>query len=323
MKNSLLFIFFTVFSVFSQISVRPDRTELFTGGRLRVIIEISYPENSIPDMGRIKNSGDEDFYQISSVTTGRQVLDGQVKETIINEYAVFAEEGENEFKPIEFGFVLEEEHFEFSSDPVKINVRSISKETRVTVTDSLGNRQSIRVDSLGVILPVKDIIRYRMSVREKWYAGTFFILLAFLILAVWILLKRKKRKNGSDEVAEEKKIPAHIIAIENLNRLKEKKLLEKGEFKEFAAGLSLIFRNFLEDRFDFPGAEMPTEELKAEIKDRIKDDETINNSYKLLEVTDFVKYAKFIPLEAELKSFLEFAYKAVDKLREETDGKST
>jgi len=37
---------------------------------------------------------------------------------------------------------------------------------------------------------------------------------------------------------------------------------------------------------------------------------------KLLEITDFVKFAKFIPLEAELKSFLEFTYEVVDKLRE-------
>jgi hypothetical protein len=320
-KNLLLIIFSLAFILNAQIRIFTDKTELYTGERLRISAEIEYPEGSIPDLGRLQNSEDEDFVQVKSETVSRNVTDGSVKETIVNEYAVFAKEGETYFKPLEFGYVDGEETFEFKSDSIRINVRSITKETRVTVTDSLGKEHNIRLDSLGMVLPIKDIGTYKMSVREKWYIGIFFALLLLLALTIWLLLKLKKRKNGIEEIVEEKKIPAHIIAIENLNRLKEKKLLEKGEFKDFAAELSLIFRNFLEDRFDFPGAELPTEELKAEIRDRVTDAETLENSDKLLEVTDFVKYAKFIPLEAELKSFLEFAYKAVDKLKEETNGK--
>jgi hypothetical protein len=301
-KNLLLIIFSLAFILNAQIRIFTDKTELYTGERLRISAEIEYPEGSIPDLGRLQNSEDEDFVQVKSETVSRNVTDGSVKETIVNEYAVFAKEGETYFKPLEFGYVDGEETFEFKSDSIRINVRSITKETRVTVTDSLGKEHNIRLDSLGMVLPIKDIGTYKMSVREKWYIGIFFALLLLLALTIWLLLKLKKRKNGIEEIVEEKKIPAHIIAIENLNRLKEKKLLEKGEFKDFAA-------------------ELPTEELKAEIRDRVTDAETLENSDKLLEVTDFVKYAKFIPLEAELKSFLEFAYKAVDKLKEETNGK--
>ncbi|MFO7810469.1 MAG: hypothetical protein R6V47_03760 [Candidatus Delongbacteria bacterium] len=321
MKNIILIIFFMFFALNAQISVFTNKTELYTGERLKITAEVVYPEGSSPDLGRIKNSGDDDFVQVKSETVSRNVSDGSVKETIVNEYAVFAKEGEVYFKPLEFGYVTGEDAFEFKSDSLRINVRSISKETKVTVTDSLGNERRVRLDSLGMVLPVKDIATYKMSVREKWYIAIFLLLLILFIIAIWLILRRKKRKNLPAEVAEEKKIPAHIIAIENLNRLKQKKLLEKGEFKDFAAELSLIFRNFLEDRFDFPGAELPTEELKSEIRERVTDAETLENADKLLEVTDFVKYAKFIPLEAELKSFLDFAYHAVDKLKEETDGK--
>lgn len=321
MKNLVFIILSLVFALNSQIRIFTDKTELYTGERLRITAEIQYPEGSIPDLGRIINSEDEDFVQVKSETVSRNATDGSVKETIVNEYAVFAKEGETYFKPLEFGYVSGEETHEFKSDSLRINVRSITKETRVTVVDSLGNEHKVRLDSLGMVLPIKDIGTYKMSVREKWYIGIFFILLVLLVLIIWLLIKLKKRKNGTAEIVEEKKIPAHIIAIENLNRLKEKKLLEKGEFKDFAAELSLIFRNFLEDRFNFPGAELPTEELKAEIRERVTDTQTLENSDKLLEVTDFVKYAKFIPLEGELKSFIEFAYQAVDKLKEETNGK--
>lgn len=102
-----------------------------------------------------------------------------------------------------------------------------------------------------------------------------------------------------------------------MNDLKNKKYLERGDFKEFASELSLIIRLFLEDRYHFPGAEIPTEELKIEIEKYIKENNQLERIYKLLEVTDFVKFAKFIPLEEELNNFLDFAFDLVNELKEE------
>jgi hypothetical protein len=320
-KKLILIIIVLVLPLSAEIRIFTDRTELYTGERLRITVEIQYPEGASVDLSRINTTQTEDFELVESKLKNQALAGGLVKETIVNDYAVFGKEGENYFGPLEYSFVKGEDTFNFKSDSIRINIKSIIKEMKVTVVDSLGNQKQMSLDSLGMVLPIKDIGIYKMSVREKWYIGIFLTLLTLLVFIVWLMAKRKRKKNGTEEIPVEKKIPAHIIALEMLDRLKEKKYLEKGEFKEFAAELSLIFRNFLEDRFDFPGAELPTDELKAEIRSRVTDAETIENSDKLLEVTDFVKYAKFIPLEAELKSFLEFAYKAVEKLKEETNGK--
>ena len=131
------------------------------------------------------------------------------------------------------------------------------------------------------------------------------------------------------------KKPHYWLAIDkngnyvNINRVSEKNrtslkplycpyCCDKGNFKEFAAELSLITRLFLEDRYLFPGAELPTGELKEEIAKYIVKIELLEGMHKLLEITDYVKFAKFIPLEAELKGFLDFAYELVDKLKEES-----
>lgn len=321
MKKFILLILALTFALNAEIKIFTDRTELYTGERLKITIELDYPEGSTVDLSRIQNTQNEDFELVESVVKSQGKDAGLVHEVFQNDYAVFAKEGEHYFGPLEYSFVKGDDVFEFRSDSIRVNVKSIIKEAKVTVVDSLGNQKEVSLDSLGMVLPIKDIAVYKMSVREKWYLGTFLALAALLALAIWLMAKRKRKKNGAEEVAAEKKIPAHVIAFQMLDLLKEKKYLERGEFKDFAAELSLIFRNFLEDRFDFPGAELPTGELKAEIRSRVTNAETIENSDKLLEVTDFVKYAKFIPLEGELKSFLEFAYKAVDKLKEETNGK--
>ncbi len=316
------FLIFIIFALASaEIKIFTNRTELYTGERLRITVEIDYPEGAVVDLSRIQSTQNEDFDLVESVVKSQGNDAGLIKEVFQNDYAVFAKEGEHYFGPLEYSFVKGEDVFEFKSDSIRVNVKSIIKEAKVTVVDSLGNQKQMSLDSLGMVLPIKDIAVYKMSVREKWYLGIFIALVLLLILTIWFMAKRKKKKNGAGEVVVEKKIPAHVIAFRMLDLLKEKNYLARGEFKEFAAELSLIFRNFLEDRFDFPGAELPTEELKTEIRSRVTDAETIENSDKLLEVTDFVKYAKFIPLEGELKSFLEFAYKAVDKLKEETNGK--
>ncbi|HXK50732.1 MAG TPA: hypothetical protein PKW56_09735 [Clostridiales bacterium] len=322
MKKFTLIILALTFALSAEIKIFTNKTELYTGERLRITVEIDYPEGAVVDLSRIQNTQNEDFELVESVVKSQGNDAGLIKEVFQNDYAVFAKEGEHYFGPLEYSFVKGEDVFEFKSDSIRVNVKSIIKEAKVTVVDSLGNQKQMSLDSLGMVLPIKDIAVYKMSVREKWYAASFIALVVLLGLTVWLMARRKKRKNGAGEVVVEKKIPAHVIAFQMLDKLKEKNYLERGEFKEFAAELSLIFRNFLEDRFDFPGAELPTEELKAEIRSRVTDAETLEESDKLLEVTDFVKYAKFIPLEGELKSFLEFAYKAVDKLKEETNGKT-
>ena len=321
MKKVIYIILILTALIQAEIKIYTNKTEVYTGERIRITVELDHPEGSSVDLTNIQNSLSEDFDLVESKVVSQNKVDGIIKETFANDYAVFSKPGEDHFGPLEYSYVKGEEVFTFKSDSIRINVKSILKDAKVTVVDSLGNQKTVSLDSLGMVLPIKDISIYKMSKREKIYLGTFFALIVILILVIYFMLKRKRMKANGPAVIVEKKIPAHIIAIQMLDKLKEKKYLEKGDFKEFAAELSLIFRNFLEDRFDFPGAELPTDELKKEIKARVTDAETLDNSDKLLEVTDFVKYAKFMPLEAELKQFLEFAYKAVDKLKDESNGK--
>ena len=313
---TLLLVLFL--ELFSKIIVTPDRNEVVTGDKLNLIFEITYPQNSVVDISQIRNYSTDEFELIDFQQRSKKENNGIVTEIFTNEYLVFGEKGEHYIEPINFSYVFSEETNSFTSDSIKIVIHSILK-GNITYVDSTGNQNTMPLDSLKMVLPIKDISEYKLSPTEKKYIISFIIFLVIISVLIYLFMKRKR--NVVDEVEQLEKIimiPAHIKAYEKLNELKGKKYLSKGNYKEFAAELSLIIRLFLEDRYLFPGAELPTEELKEEITKYINKKELLQGMHKLLEITDYVKFAKFIPLEAELKEFLNFAYDLVDKLKEES-----
>ncbi|MDA3885327.1 MAG: hypothetical protein PF638_07030 [Candidatus Delongbacteria bacterium] len=320
MRYKLLFAILLLFIIklFPSIIVTPDRNEFVTGDKLSLKIELTYPSDAIIDISNIKNYSTDEFELIDFQSKSKTELDGIVTETIINKYLVFGEKGEQNLGPINFSYVINEEIKNFTSDSIKIVIHSILQ-GNISYMDSTGKQNTMPLDSLKMVLPIKDIGEYKLSVTEKKYIIAFVLLLIFIAVLIYYFMKRKKISAVQLEIKEKVVIiPAHIKAFEKLDELKKKNYLSKGNFKEFAAELSLITRLFLEDRYLFPGAELPTGELKEEITKYITKGELLQGMYKLLEITDYVKYAKFIPLEAELKGFLDFAYELVDKLKEES-----
>lgn len=314
----IIILFIYLLELFPSITITPDRNEFTTGDKLNLKIELTYPSDAIIDVSQIKNYTTDEFELIDFQPKSKTELDGVVSETIINEYLVFGEKGEHDLGPIVFSYVINEEIKNFTSDSIKVVIHSILQ-GNISYIDSTGKQNTMPLDSLKMVLPIKDIGEYKLSVTEKKYIISFIVLLIFIAVLIYYFMKRKKKSAVQLEIKEKVVIiPAHIKALEKLNELKNKNYLSKGNFKEFAAELSLITRLFLEDRYLFPGAELPTGELKEEIVKYIEKTELLQGMHKLLEITDYVKFAKFIPLEAELKGFLDFAYELVDKLKEES-----
>lgn len=314
----ILFILFT--RLFSSIAVTPNKYEFITGEELNLTIELTYPKNAVVDLSEIKNYSTEALELVDFKPISKKEIEGTVTETIVNEYIVFGEKGEQFIDPINYSYVINEETRNFKTDSIKIIIHSILQ-GNISYIDSTGKQNTMPLDSLKMVLPIKDIREYKLSSTEKKYILAFIILLVLIIVLIYLFLKRKRKSTSDVELVKKViKVPAHIKAFNKLDDLKNKKYLDKGNFKEFAAELSLITRWFLEDRYEFPGAELPTTELEDKITEYITKQELLEGMYKLLEITDYVKFAKFIPLEAELKGFLDFAYELVDKLKDEGVG---
>ncbi len=97
------------------------------------------------------------------------------------------------------------------------------------------------------------------------------------------------------------KKPAHIIALEEIEKLKSEHLIEKGIVREYYFRLSDIFRHYIENRFSIPAVEQTTQELLPEIMRLDAMHTTAKSGARdFLHHSDMVKFAKYVPAEDEV-----------------------
>ena len=124
------------------------------------------------------------------------------------------------------------------------------------------------------------------------------ILLIILLISGGIYAYFKWFKKGEVPFVKKQEIyiPPYDEAIMKLTQLKSEKLWEAGQDKEYYTRLTDILRNYLERRFDINAMEMTTGQIMDVLR---KNEETLavnDQLNKILEMADFVKFAKMRPL---------------------------
>lgn len=135
------------------------------------------------------------------------------------------------------------------------------------------------------------------------------VLTALIIILVRRFLLRKRRAPPKSP---------HVLAYEELERIRMSGLVAEGRVKEYYARLSDCIRRYLEGRFGLRAPEMTTEEFLA----AVRDSGTLNDLYKgllkeFLSSSDMVKFARYGPDREEIESSYLFAKKFVDETKEE------
>lgn len=134
-----------------------------------------------------------------------------------------------------------------------------------------------------------------------WY---FIIPLLIIVLACagWFGWKYY-RKHATDRpvvVPKVKPLPAHVIAMQALEQLAEKKLWQNGRNKEFHTELTDILRQYIEQRFGVPALEKTTDEILDELYELAESQKaSLSNLKQVLTMADLVKFAKYQPFADE------------------------
>jgi len=125
-------------------------------------------------------------------------------------------------------------------------------------------------------------------------------LLAILIIATAIYLYyRIKNKKPIIPIPEKPQDPPYVIALRELNLLKDKKLWQKQQYKQYYSELTDILRIYLEKQFQIPAMESLSYEIIQYLKEKMFNEDLIKNMQALLTTADFVKFAKATPLPDE------------------------
>jgi len=147
-------------------------------------------------------------------------------------------------------------------------------------------------------------------------------LLIMLIAGVagWFIYRYLKNRNKLKEgiIPEEPQELAYILAYRSLEKLKNEKLWQKGLFKEYYSALSEILRTYIDSRFSMNSLESTTGEILFEILERnYADDEPVNRLKQVLELSDMVKFAKYLPDSTDCELSMEQSWGFVSLTRKE------
>ncbi|MCX7719368.1 MAG: hypothetical protein N2111_13340 [Candidatus Sumerlaeaceae bacterium] len=115
------------------------------------------------------------------------------------------------------------------------------------------------------------------------------LLFVAAIGALWLLLRRRMSARTSAAV------PPDDWALGELNRLEQDRLIEKKRINEFYTRLSAILRTYLGRVLEMPVLDMTTSELLCLLPETPLSDEARRLTGEILDESDLVKFAKWIP----------------------------
>ena len=178
--------------------------------------------------------------------------------------------------------------------------------------------KTFQIDS--TMTTVRDLKpQMALKLRFAEFSGYLAIALGVLLLlalAVYLLVRHlnKQGKRISDLFKPAPPVPAHIVAIEALEKLHDEKLWQNNKHKLYYSGLSDILRTYLAGRFEVSAMEMTTDEIADALRNIDIEQKPKMDLLAVLRDADLVKFAKATP-EAEDN---ELAYSKAYHFVEET-----
>ncbi len=162
---------------------------------------------------------------------------------------------------------------------------------------------TFKVDTTKAIFDIKKPYRLPITFREvlPWIIGA--LLLAILVVIMVIVFRRIQRNEPvfGGIIREKVHEPAHIVALRELDKLKNEKLWQSGRVKEHFTMLTDIARNYIAERFSLPAQEQTTSEIVSSLKPLlIEEEDVVRKLESSLKMADLVKFAKFEPLPDEV-----------------------
>ena len=128
---------------------------------------------------------------------------------------------------------------------------------------------------------------------EYWLWYLFGIIVIAAGICAYLIATKKVTVNI---LPQKKRLPPDRIAVDRLNALKEEQLWERGQEKEYYTQLIDILREYLQERFGINAMEMTSSQILKAL--RANEETRMPHDYmkKVVEIADYVKFAKVRPL---------------------------
>ena len=286
-----IFLLFTIISATSGQNVNVassfDSSRIFIGDQIKFIITVDQPSDLRLTLPFFKDTLCKNIEVLSGpVVDTSSNQDGRIK--IVEKYLITSfDSGFYQIPPVFAEMKNKDGLKRFYSDYSQLEVMRIKIAPADTTAKIFDIIKPYRAPvTIGEILP---------------WALLVALLGALVWTAIRFISKLKKSETGAETVIDPD--PAHVIAFRELEKLKEEKLWQKGEIKNYYTKLTEILRQYLENRFRVFSLELTTAEtLEALVKTGFKKDGSYNQLKTVLTGADLVKFAKYNPEPSENES---------------------
>jgi len=279
------------------LEAKVDRNKITIGDLIKYSIVVTSDENieiQMPDLGANLGAFEiRDYVDSEPSKKDGQII--QVREYIISTYDI----GDYQIPPVTVSYRVGEDSVwkDLTTENLKITVESLVASEEGDIRD----------------------IKPPLEIPKNWWRTIRFavagLLVLLVIVLVFIYLKRRKQGKSLIPRREKPTRPPHETAIEELEKLIQEQLLEKGETKEYYIRISEIIRQYIEDRFFIIALEMTTHQLIESMKESEVEPEVCNEVEKFLNQCDLVKFAKYKPNKTANKNTTKLAFKIIEQTK--------
>ena len=296
---SVLPVFMATVSAQNNIVVRAqmDSADIMIGDQTTVRLEVSQDKDKFVRLPIIQDT----------LVTGVEVLKVSKPDTIDlknnriqinNEVLVTSFDSGLYYLP-PFKYVIEDDTFE--TQALSLKVVPVPVDTTHAEFDIKG------VDAPPFVL---------MDYIPSW---VIYLLVALIVIAagIYAYWRWGRRKKGEETIDEKMLVPPYDRAIQALHELKDSKLWQQGQEKAYYTTLTEILREYIDERFHINAMEMTSSQI-IETLHRNEETKAVNRQLRdILEMADFVKFAKMRPLPDDNEQVMRYAETFVEETKPE------
>lgn len=299
-----IFLFFALVNITlaGEISVRTsiEPSEILIGEQASLKIELTQDKDDKVSWPQFSDTIATNVSIIEKLATDTISLpDNRI--SITSEYLVSSYDSGFYYIP---EFVFETVSQKVTSNPVGLTVNTVQVNEQ---TDDIHAE--------------KEIMSAPFSWIELAQWSGIGLAIILIIAIIVLLLMRFVFKKKVTIIPEEPEVilPAHVVALEKLEQIKTEKIWQQGQIKLFYTQLTDVIREYLSRAYSINAMEMTTDEIVALVKKNKDLDEIRIVLKEMLELSDLVKFAKFIPLENENEKAVLDAFMIVEKTTKEPE----
>jgi len=159
--------------------------------------------------------------------------------------------------------------------------------------------------------------------KFNWLSFFLRILLGLAIIALLVLLyvlykKYLQKAPVLNDQEQKLLLPPHIVALNQLDKIKNEKSWQQGRYKEYHTELTDVVREYIERVFSIKSMEMTSDEILDQLRKlRLEQKSTYLSLKQILRLADLVKFAKWNATPDEHELSLLNAYLFVNQTKVE------